>query len=120
MVVERGSGTRFTADPKLIEAVARAIGLSVIESRLGGKQKPTNADLEWEWKITEWRRACEHAAAAALAAVNASETHWVAPAEATEAMKSGYEQWAYARPEGASRIWRCLRDTYLAETKEAG
>lgn len=134
-------------DPKLIEAVARAIA-------------ETDAVHFWDELPEEYYRGSEYGkkdyrtmARAALAAINASGTHWVAPHEPTEEIIDAYaehepEEFAKAATENRKRylefldrhpneklprdkydkpaaaisqtfpgVWSAMRTAYLAKTE---
>jgi hypothetical protein len=100
----------MTHDPKLVEAVARAIG------RQEGK-------LLSEYSYRK-------IAACALAAIDASGTHWVAPWEANETMAAAYggyyaDNWrkGHALEDTSARdAWNDMRAAYLEDggTADAG
>lgn len=96
-------GAEEVTDPKLIEAVAQDLC--------------TSDGLIWENLVrrighpllAEYRK---HATVA-IAAINASGTHWVAPVDVSDAMyDAGY------RAESVITIYDVMRDAYLAKTEE--
>jgi hypothetical protein len=101
----------MTRDPKLVEAVARAIA-------------ELNRARGDNWR--EW----ENDARAAIAAIDASGTHWVAPWEANETMAAAYggyyaDNWrkGHALEDTSARdAWNDMRAAYLEDggTADAG
>lgn len=85
----------MTYDPKLVETVARAIYHGIHRS-VGSTPR------ELSHLPADGRRELEYVARAALAAINASGTHWVAPAE----IASGNQH--------INDMWQSMR-AYLAE-----
>ncbi len=96
------------SDPKLIEAVARAMrkaGRDWLQARLDANP---GSGLAWG-DIPH-----EVYAEAALSAINASRTHWVAPVEATDAMidRGMIDAADSGHP---TDVWNGMRTAFLAE-----
>lgn len=71
----------MTFDPKLIEAVARAM-----YERVENNAAPEDR-TSWEEAGDYWQRLYREDAAAFLTAINATGTHWVAPWNLDEDMR---------------------------------
>lgn len=93
-------------DPKLVEAVARA--MCVAEFTEPTTTVKGGACLN-----------CRRRAAAALTAIDASGTHWVAPVEATGIMVSGVVHYASeAGKREVARRYAAMRTAYLAKPED--
>ncbi len=99
----------MTPDPKLVEAVARAI------ARSDGWDIGSNHDgNDWSRVPTPAYRTFHQQAAAALAAIPASGEWWIAPWLPREAMV----QAAAKQPQQMSlvKLWEDMRDAHLKDT----
>ncbi len=108
----------MTHDPKLVETVARAAYARTCE--FWAQAFPDKAPHEpWERETDMLREHWLEFARAALSAINASGTHWVAPVEATDAMveegAAQVENGLFRIEPGVRSAWQEMRTAYLAE-----
>ncbi len=103
----------MTPDPKLVEAVAKAMFMST--------QEPEYAETAWEFLPEDagshgTKRDYRDMARAALAAIPASGEWWVAPTEPSEAMVAATVRFGRTIAETA---FRAMRDAHLKYTGTA-
>jgi len=96
-------------DPKLVEAVARAIHVRRTEES-GGPQHPFTS-------LAGWHRAqLTESAKFLISAINTTGTHWVAPITPTDEMAKAYLN--EPEPPSSFQVWRAMRTAYLAKPDE--
>lgn len=102
-------------DPKLIEAVARAIAMDHLRLE-GVDMAELDTVIAYQPMWFEAMRSHAIAAIAAIAAITASGTHWVAPTTPTSAMIDAVA----AQPAQMSFVsmWSDVRTAYLAKPEE--
>lgn len=100
-------------DPKLVETVARAM-CAADGPNFDELPKTWNRNADFMLAQDDWLLF----AIAALAAINGSGTHWVAPNELETAMANAVGNLPDRRFSDLDEIWSAQRTAYLAKTAE--
>ncbi len=110
----------MTPDPKLVEAVARAI-LAGHDWTVGAhidEDETRDENTGWEAMQPDWQEAYRKMARAALAAIPASGEWWIAPTKPTGAMIAGGNAAGFKSSwlTVTSDVYAGMRDAHLKDT----